>query len=199
MSENIQPTLTHCHVDCNDVAQRLPWLLNGTLNADENEAVTAHLASCEACSRELEETIDAWSLFAADEATVQAPTNPAPINRVAPRRLERRIPRRARHLALAAGLAVALFGGTVVWRSAAPVSQPEVQSVVATTTTAPGELLTDGFENGLESWAVVQGEMDAQPAAATDAAPQQALLSSGFESGDLSDWVVVGGENTQKL
>jgi hypothetical protein len=45
---------------CEDIAGLLPWLLNGTLEAAEAQAVRAHLAQCSACQRELEETAVAW-------------------------------------------------------------------------------------------------------------------------------------------
>jgi hypothetical protein len=48
---------------CEDVAERLPWLLNGTLAAEEAESMRGHLASCAACRRELGETRWAAALF----------------------------------------------------------------------------------------------------------------------------------------
>ncbi len=48
---------------CRDAAELLPWLVNGSLEADERQALEAHLASCESCRGELEETIQAWSLL----------------------------------------------------------------------------------------------------------------------------------------
>lgn len=45
---------------CEDIVGLLPWLLNGTLETAEAQAVRAHLAQCSACQRELEETAVAW-------------------------------------------------------------------------------------------------------------------------------------------
>lgn len=41
----------------------LPWLLNGTLDPGERDEVRAHLESCEACRRELDETRQAMNVF----------------------------------------------------------------------------------------------------------------------------------------
>jgi len=50
-------------VSCDEVTDRLPWLLNGSLEGDEREAVRAHLAACDRCGRELEETRQAMAVF----------------------------------------------------------------------------------------------------------------------------------------
>ena len=52
-------------MSCDEVTERLPWLLNGSLEGDEREAVRAHLAACSRCARELEETRTAATVFAA--------------------------------------------------------------------------------------------------------------------------------------
>ena len=49
---------------CRAVVERLPWLLNGSLETSEDEAVRSHLATCEECGRELEATIETWDLVA---------------------------------------------------------------------------------------------------------------------------------------
>ena len=41
---------------CQDTRELLPWYLNGTLEEIRRVAIDAHLASCEACRAELEET-----------------------------------------------------------------------------------------------------------------------------------------------
>lgn len=51
-------------MNCDDAIERLPWLLNGTLEEEERRQVQAHLATCERCRTALAETRDAWSLFA---------------------------------------------------------------------------------------------------------------------------------------
>jgi len=39
--------------DCETIRELLPWYASGTLEGDEARAVTAHLASCDACQEEL--------------------------------------------------------------------------------------------------------------------------------------------------
>jgi anti-sigma factor RsiW len=50
-------------MSCDEVTERLPWLLNGSLEGDEREAVRAHLATCSRCAREMEETRTAAAVF----------------------------------------------------------------------------------------------------------------------------------------
>lgn len=50
-------------LSCQDAAELLPWLLNGSLEAGEWQDLVAHLAECESCRRELEETEAAWGVF----------------------------------------------------------------------------------------------------------------------------------------
>ena len=42
-------------VSCQEAAERLPWLLNGTLGDEESRSVREHVLNCAACRRELEE------------------------------------------------------------------------------------------------------------------------------------------------
>lgn len=49
--------------NCDDVTERLPWLLNGTLGDEEREAVREHLRQCASCRRALEDTRLAWETF----------------------------------------------------------------------------------------------------------------------------------------
>ena len=42
---------------CDRVRELIPWYATGTLSSDETRAVTAHLASCEACGEELALTL----------------------------------------------------------------------------------------------------------------------------------------------
>lgn len=50
-------------IDCEQATERLPWLLNGTLEPEERSQVRAHVAGCEACRRALAETRLAWRVF----------------------------------------------------------------------------------------------------------------------------------------
>ncbi|HET6344407.1 MAG TPA: zf-HC2 domain-containing protein, partial [Myxococcota bacterium] len=48
---------------CEQAIERLPWLLNGTLEGEELQEVQHHLETCESCRKALAETRDAWRLF----------------------------------------------------------------------------------------------------------------------------------------
>jgi hypothetical protein len=50
-------------MDCNDVVERLPWLLSGALPPEETQAVRDHLARCPACRSALADTRDAAAVF----------------------------------------------------------------------------------------------------------------------------------------
>lgn len=50
-------------IDCDQANERLPWLLNGTLEPDERRQVLAHVAGCERCRHALAETRLAWQAF----------------------------------------------------------------------------------------------------------------------------------------
>lgn len=43
-------------MDCKRIVEILPWLLNGTLSAEEQQQARTHLAQCAECRRELQET-----------------------------------------------------------------------------------------------------------------------------------------------
>ena len=47
---------------CEHIAGLLPWLLNGTLDADERRQVRQHLAECGHCQREFDETALAFAV-----------------------------------------------------------------------------------------------------------------------------------------
>lgn len=48
---------------CEQAIERLPWLLNGSLEAAEREEVQGHLTTCAACREALAETREAWKIF----------------------------------------------------------------------------------------------------------------------------------------
>jgi anti-sigma factor RsiW len=50
-------------MNCDDVSEFLPWLLNGTLESKERDEVRRHLATCERCRAALAETREAWTTF----------------------------------------------------------------------------------------------------------------------------------------
>ena len=50
-------------MDCALVSERLPWLLNGSLDAAEVDLLKAHLQSCSSCLAELAETREAARVF----------------------------------------------------------------------------------------------------------------------------------------
>lgn len=47
-------------MNCEAVIERLPWLLNRSLSADEEQAVRDHVAGCNACREDLERTGWHW-------------------------------------------------------------------------------------------------------------------------------------------
>ena len=49
---------------CDEAIEHLPWLLNGTLEPEEQRQVREHLAGCAACSAALAETRAAGRIFA---------------------------------------------------------------------------------------------------------------------------------------
>jgi anti-sigma factor RsiW len=51
-------------MNCDQAIEFLPWLLNGTLEATERDEVRRHLATCERCRAALNDTRDAWTIFA---------------------------------------------------------------------------------------------------------------------------------------
>jgi hypothetical protein len=48
---------------CDESIERLPWLLNGTLEAGEHDEIRRHLATCERCRAALNDTREAWEIF----------------------------------------------------------------------------------------------------------------------------------------
>ncbi len=50
-------------MSCSDAVELQPWLLNGSLEAAEEEALREHLAGCEGCRTELGATAGAWGLL----------------------------------------------------------------------------------------------------------------------------------------
>lgn len=52
-------------MNCSTVTEFLPWLLNGTLDAEERRQVEAHLAACESCREELRQTRIAGAVYGA--------------------------------------------------------------------------------------------------------------------------------------
>jgi anti-sigma factor RsiW len=51
-------------MNCDDAIERLPWLLNGTLEEGERQQVREHLATCERCRTARAESRDTWRIFA---------------------------------------------------------------------------------------------------------------------------------------
>ena len=50
-------------MDCERVAELLPWLMNGTLESSEQRLVREHLMRCQGCQRELAQSSFAWSVY----------------------------------------------------------------------------------------------------------------------------------------
>jgi anti-sigma factor RsiW len=58
---------------CRRTVLALPWLLNGSLGADERRAVREHLIGCPACRAELGRTREALAIVQAARAAAPAP------------------------------------------------------------------------------------------------------------------------------
>ena len=56
-------------MDCDATSERLPWLLNGSLEPEEAQQVRGHLAACAHCRAEMEETRSAAVVFGAHVPT----------------------------------------------------------------------------------------------------------------------------------
>ncbi len=52
-------------MDCREIAERLPWFVNGALPPSERSAVESHLAGCAVCRAALAATREAGALYAA--------------------------------------------------------------------------------------------------------------------------------------
>jgi predicted anti-sigma-YlaC factor YlaD len=50
-------------MECEDTAELLPWFLNGTLAADQQQDVRDHLAQCDKCRQEMDETLFAHAVY----------------------------------------------------------------------------------------------------------------------------------------
>src|SRR5215203_4757964 len=50
-------------MNCDQAIELLPWLLNGTLTAEERTEVRGHLETCERCRQALGDTRQAWMVF----------------------------------------------------------------------------------------------------------------------------------------
>ncbi|HUK02918.1 MAG TPA: zf-HC2 domain-containing protein [Steroidobacteraceae bacterium] len=121
-------------------AQRIPWLVNGTLSAAETLELEEHLADCASCRADLEEQRSVRESMRAESPVVFAGEASfqklaARLDGGAPRRIGARIsaPRRAplranvavRWLAAAAVLEAVVLGyGAFVWHGAATTALP---------------------------------------------------------------------------
>lgn len=50
-------------MNCDQAIELLPWLLNGTLEAEERTEVRRHLETCERCREALNDTREVWRIF----------------------------------------------------------------------------------------------------------------------------------------
>src|SRR5215216_3022464 len=56
-------------MDCETASGLMPWLMNGTLDAGEADALRSHMASCARCREEMDETRRAADVFGAHPAS----------------------------------------------------------------------------------------------------------------------------------
>jgi anti-sigma factor RsiW len=125
-------------VDCNRFIRDLPWYLGGGLGDAERGAMTAHIASCAVCRRELEETVvlrrEVRQALSAEEGvcpTARATT----FQRIAAQGPDRAGRRYAvpRWLAAAASVVLIVQAGLLVWttRTVPPPAVIHTRSVPA--------------------------------------------------------------------
>lgn len=190
--------------DCHRTVLALPWLLNGSLEADERRAVREHLIRCPACRGELATT---RTVLASVRQRRQSAAIPAAAARSDVRR--RYGSSTLYRIGWAAMLAAVVASAGAFWwtnvrrHATAPTgvrSATAVQRAGGRTSTTPAEKLsTIDFESGaLASLAVSpQPESPASASRRTSAprraerarAPRPSKISRlSFESGTLDQW-----------
>jgi anti-sigma factor RsiW len=122
--------MTH---DCESIRDQLPLLALGRLAADEASVVRSHAGACAGCAAELDLVLMLQGALAPVPAGLEARVLGA-VRRVTPSR--RWNPAR---LAMAATLAAAVIGGTVIFERAGylPGAEPPLSSTLSLETSAP--------------------------------------------------------------
>ena len=195
---------------CHRTVLALPWLLNGSLEADERRQVREHLIGCPACRAELARTRETLAMFggaeggAADAGTAAAPATAA----IGERHRGGKVLRR---LAWAAMIALVVSSVGSLWlgtrdgdtrpaqaslptptQTAAPMPQPAAPAdVIFSTSFEGGSLAALPVETAAERPA----KRPAPPVRIAVARPAQPppsqanqISSADFESGDLGQW-----------
>ena len=95
-------------IDCQRVAQLLPWYVNHSLSPREHSAVHAHVAECNGCAREAEFLQDVRIAMPAPRASTATPDSAAPFSALL-RKINRR-ERREQTWKAAAAVALLIAG-----------------------------------------------------------------------------------------
>lgn len=178
------------HLNCETTQELLPWLLNGSLEGEEREAVTGHLRGCEVCRGELEETAAVGELFdvhvpAWDLAAYSQGLSPAEWQRL---ELEEHLATCPRCRSELAGAQSTLAIEAKPLRTTARVGRPRIALAAAVVLAA---LL--GFWAGKSERGVTGSESaPLQTAGATLERDRSGPLhGDDFESGKMTGWIVV--------
>ncbi len=118
--------------DCDDIRELLSASLDGELTEAESHRLTEHLASCEACRRELDALKRVWTgLGALGEVDLPEGLEERVFQRVAdvrPRRRRTWLPRWVYPVATAAAILLAFVLGHLLWTNGA--LDPRTQQIV---------------------------------------------------------------------
>jgi len=199
--------------NCHRTLLALPWLLNGSLEAEERRQVREHLIGCPACRAELQRTREALAVFESARHAAAAEPVAAEATRVVALSSWRRgaagllrpgLLRPRASWAAVAALVVAAVGvawlgttlGSEPGRGVAPTAHvapvlPPQRTVVPATPPEPEVIYSTSFEQGSVSLpqAVERPRISARLARP---APSRALVSSkistiSFENGELGE------------
>lgn len=196
---------------CHRTVLALPWLLNGSLEAEERRQVREHLIGCPACRAELARTRETLAMFGgAERRAAGAATAAAPAAAVGEHHRGGKVLRRLAWAAMIA-LVVSSVGG--LWLGTRDGDPRPAQAVLPapTQTTAPmpqpaapaDVIFSTSFEGG--SMAALPVETASERPAQRPAAPAPVRIavarpaqpppsqtnqisSADFESGDLGQW-----------
>ena len=194
--------------NCHRTLLALPWLLNGSLEAEERRQVREHLIGCPACRAELQRTRETLAVFESARHAAAAEPVAAEATRVVALSSWRRgaagLLRPRASWAAVAALVVAAVGvawlgttlGSEPGRGVAPTAHvapvlPPQRTVVPATPPEPEVIYSTSFEQGSVSLpqAVERPRISARLARP---APSRALVSSkistiSFENGELGE------------
>jgi hypothetical protein len=201
--------------NCQRTVLSLPWLLNGSLEAEERREVREHLIGCPQCRAELQLTRETLAVFEAARQAANTAAEAAPVVALASWRRAAAVVRRHAPWAAAAAVVVAMVGAT--WTAnrvassagseAAPTARkapPSLPALLAgqAPTAEPEVISSTSFENGSLTGPGIESirpeakrsERTRLSARLPRPAPPRALVSSSsristisFENGELDE------------